>query len=241
MKEPRRAWTVSGVALVSAAITGAAAVSLWWLPCRGQMLLGTPLDASTGSIDPTDACIARMGEGTPFPLPTTAALSVTGLLILTVATIALVAVAWLVPVLREPVSGIRRLVAALPGCATLGVAALAIGIAYDVPGAEAVAYPLTMVVSLLVVSGFAVLLGHVSAWRRYLVAALALSTMGFAGPVVEYLVMASWSELNWDAPPGSGYLTSAVLFLCGIAVSAMARTRSGAVMAEPAVPAEAGR
>ncbi len=216
--DDRRAWWVSGVALVLAAATGAGAVYLWWLPCRGQMLVGTPVDAARGSADASDACIARMGEGTPFPLPTTAVLSAPGLLLLSVVTIGLVAVAWLAPVVTQPLSGIRRSVAALPGCAALGVAALAAGIAYDGPGAEAVAYPLATFLNLLVVAGFAVLVGHASGWRRFLVIAVALGSVGFAGPVVEYLLMVSWSELSWDAPPGSGYLTAALLLLCGVTV-----------------------
>ena len=54
--------------------------------------------------------------------------------------------------------------------------------------------------------------------------------MGFAGPVVDYMLMVWWSELNWDAPPGSGYLTSAVLLVCGITVLTMT------VMARPLPP-----
>ena len=242
MDETRRAWWLSGVALVLAALTGAGAVYLWWLPCRGLMLVGTPLDPSQDSADTSDACIARMGEGTPFPLPTTAVLSAPGLLPLTVVTIGLVAVAWLAPVVTEPLSGVPRLVAALPGCAALGVAALAVGIAYGVPGAEAVAYPLATFLNLLVIAGFAVLLGYASGWRRYLVTALALSSMGFGGPVVEYLVMVSWSELNWDAPPGSGYLSAVLLLHCGqtvLVANGTHRHRRSAVRTD--VPAEAGR
>ena len=54
--------------------------------------------------------------------------------------------------------------------------------------------------------------------------------MGFAGPVVDYMLMVWWSELNGDAPPGSGYLTSAVLLVCGITVLTMT------VMARPLPP-----
>ena len=54
--------------------------------------------------------------------------------------------------------------------------------------------------------------------------------MGFAGPVAEYMLMVWWSELNWDAPPGSGYLTSAVLLVCGITVLTMT------VMGRPSPP-----
>ena len=172
MEERRRAWWASGFALVLAATTGAAAVHLWWLPCRGTMLVGTPLASFGDAADVADGCVDRMGEGTPFPLPTAAASSSPGLLALIVVTIVAVAVAWLLPVLTEPLSGTSRLVAALPGFAALGVAVLAVGIAYDVPGAEEVAYPLATFLNLLVVSGFAVLLGQVGTWPRQLVTAL---------------------------------------------------------------------
>ena len=109
----------------------------------------------------------------------------------------------------------------MPALGAAAVAVLGVGIAYDVPGAEGLAYPLDTFVNLLVVVAVVVLWGHVAARARFLVAALALSSMGFAGPVAEYMVMVWWSELNWDAPPGSGYLTSAVLLVCGITLLTM--------------------
>jgi len=220
MRERRWPWLVTSALLIGAGLTGAAATYLWWLPCQGQMLDGTPLEpASVG--DPGQACIDRMGEGTPFPLTTQAALSATGLLVLATVTMVLVAVAWLLPVFTERVSRVRQLVAALPALGVLAVAVLGVGIAYGVPGAEGLAYPLDTLVNPLVVVAVVILWGHVADRARFLVVALALSSMGFAGPVAEYLLMVRWSELNWDAPPGSGYLTAAFLVTCGIAVLTM--------------------
>ena len=218
--DKRRSWLGASALLIGAGLTGAAATYLWWLPCKGQMLLGTPLGSDSAG-DPGQACIDRMGEGTPIPLPTQAALSAPGLLVLATVTIVLVSVAWLLPVLTQPISRGRQVIAALPALGAAAVAVLGVGIAYEVPGAEDLAYPLDTFVSLLVVVAVVVLWGHVAARARLLVAALALSSMGFAGPVAEYMVMVWWSELNWDAPPGSGYLTAAFLVICGITVLTM--------------------
>ena len=65
--------------------------------------------------------------------------------------------------------------------------------------------------------------------------------MGFAGPDAEYMLIVWWSELNWDAPPGSDYLASAVLLLCGITLLTMAlETRLVPPVGPPVVLAEAG-
>ena len=240
MRERRRPWLVASALLIGAGLSGAAATYLWWLPCRGQMLLGTPLGSDSVN-EPSRACIDRMGAGTPFPLPTQAALSAPGLLILATLTIVLVAIAWLLPVLTHPMSRVRQIIAALPALGALAVAVLGVGIAYGVPGAERLAYPLDTFVNLLVVVAVVVLWGHVTAWARFLVAALALSSMGFAGPVVDYMLMVWWSELNWDAPPGSGYLTSGFLLVCGITVLTMTiRGRLMPPVGPPAELAEAG-
>ncbi|HYI54031.1 MAG TPA: hypothetical protein VEX57_08695 [Microlunatus sp.] len=127
--------------------------------------------------------------------------------------------AWLLLVLTQPMSSVRRVIAAVPALGAAAVAVLGVGIAYEVLGAKGLAYSLDAFVNVLV--AVAVMWGHVAARARLLVAALALSSMGFAGPVAEYMVMVWWSELNWDAPPGSGYLTSAVLLLCGITLLTM--------------------
>ncbi|HEY5784804.1 MAG TPA: hypothetical protein VIT65_08500 [Microlunatus sp.] len=239
MDKRRSPWLVASALLIGAGLTGAAATYLWWLPCRGQMLLGTPLgSASVG--DPGQACIDRMGEGTPFPLPTQAALSAPGLLVLATVTIVLVSVAWLLLVFAQPVSRVRQVIAALPALGAAVVAVLGVGIAYGMAGAEGLAYPLDTFVNLLVVVAVVVLWGHVAARARFLVMALALSSMGFAGPVAEYMVMVWWSELNWDAPPGSGYLTAALLLVCGITVLMMTVIARPSPVVPPEVLAEAG-
>lgn len=218
MNGRRWPWVVSGCCLVLSAVTGAAAVRLWWLPCQGRLLVGTPLGPDFSDSLLGDECIDRMNEGTPFPLPTEAALATPGTLGLATATTLLVAVAWLVPVLAEPISVTRRIAVAMPAFVVGLGAVLGVGIAYGLPGVEAPAYLLATLLPLLVVASLVMVLSQVTARFRYLLAALAVAAMSFFGPVVDYMIMVHWSDANWDAPPGSGYLTAAFLLGCGGAV-----------------------
>lgn len=238
MKERRWPWVISGLALVLAAGTGAVATYLWWLPCRGRMLVGTAYGPRYSDALLGDACIDRMNEGTPFPLPTPAALTAPGLLALSTLTMILVAVAWLVPVLFERMSPGRRLAAVVPALGVLVLALLGAGITYQVPAAEGLAYALAPLINVLVLVGLGAVIGAVRARVRFVVAAIALGSMGFAGPVVEYMIMVHWSDASWDAPPGSGYLTAALLLICGVAVLIMTALSRQPRPASPATATE---
>lgn len=201
MTDHRRVWFASAIALLCAGLAGATATYLWWLPCRGQMLVGTPLAPPFQDDQLTSACASRMNEGTPFPLPSPAALGTPWLLALSTATALLVGVAWLLP-------------------------ALSVGTAYglDLPFLLFfVSVGLDLVIMLFVVVAIARLIaGPRPRWlARFLVVGLAVSSVGTVGMIVEYMVMANWSAASWDSPPGSGYLISAELLLCGIAVLVM--------------------
>jgi hypothetical protein len=37
------------------------------------------------------------------------------------------------------------------------------------------------------------------------------TAFGFVHAVAEYIAMTTFSDANWDVPPGTGYLTAAVL------------------------------
>lgn len=216
MDERRSPWLVSGVLLICAGLAGAVATHLWWLPCRGQMVIGTPLGPEFSDHLMTSACTDRMNEGTPFPLPTEASLSTPWLLFLSSATMLLVALAWLVPVLRAAIGWQPRVIMALPAAGIVMVAGLGVGIAHGSAVAEGLAYPLDTMITLVIVPAVVIVIAApVRRPSRFLVAALAVSSMGFFGAVAEYLLMASWSDAAWDAPPGSGYLTAGLLVLCG--------------------------
>jgi hypothetical protein len=221
MKERRWPWLVSGLALVLASISGAAATYLWWLPCRGRMLVGTDFGPRYSDALLGEECIDRMNEGTPFPLPTEAALTAPGLLLLSTVTMILVAVAWLVPVAALPVSGTARWGMALPGLTVLAVAVLGVGTTYGT-SVESLGYLLDSLLSVFALVGLGVVLvAQVPGQVRFGVVTLSVSALGFAGMVADYMLMIRWSDADWDSPPGSGYLTAALLLLCGIAVLIM--------------------
>lgn len=220
----RRVWFASSIALLCAGLAGATATYLWWLPCRGQMLVGTPLAPPFQDDQLTSACASRMNEGTPFPLPSPAALGTPWLLALSTATSLLVGVAWLLPALTLP--RVAPAVFAMPGIGVVAIAALGVGTAYglDFPFLLFfVSVGLDLVIMLFVVVAIARLIaGPRPRWlARFLVVGLAVSSVGTVGMIVEYTVMANWSAASWDSPPGSGYLISAELLLCGIAVLVM--------------------
>lgn len=60
-------WLLSSLLLAAAALAAGLATYLFWLPCRGSMLLGSmffPVDIGS---EFSDACLVRMDTGTPFP------------------------------------------------------------------------------------------------------------------------------------------------------------------------------
>lgn len=212
----RRPWVVSGLALIAAALTGAAATYLWWLPCQGRMLVGTPYGPRFSDDLLGAACIDRMDEGTPFPLPTEAALSTPGLLQLSTLTVVLVAVAWLVPAAFLRVDPTARTGIALPGWALLVVAGLGIATAL---GGSAIGLLASISLDTLVAVGLVVLVtNRPPGLVRWVVMAPSLLAFGLTGLFADYSLMVRWSEANWDSPPGSGYLPSALFLVSGIVV-----------------------
>jgi hypothetical protein len=178
------------------------------------------------------ACIDRMNEGTPFPLPTWVALTTPGLLLLSTVTMILVGLAWLVPVAALPLSRSARVAIALPGLSVLGVALLGVGTAYLPEATEALGYFLDFLLNLFAMVGLGLLIAaRVPGLARFVVLTLCVSAFGFFGMVGDYLIMVHWSDANWDSPPGSGYLTAALLLVSGCAVLIMT-----ALSRQPAQP-----
>lgn len=220
----RLSWLIAGLSLIIGGLVAAAATYLWWLPCRGRMLVGTRLGPPYSDSLLGEACIDRMNEGTPFPLPTEAALTAPGLLLLSTLTMILTGMAWLAPVASLPVSSTARLGIALPGFALLALAAVGLGTAYGSESwaADALGFFLEMILHLLVLVSIGALIAlRTPGLARFLVVALPVSAFGFFGMVLDYVVMIRWSDADWDSPPGSGYLTAGLLLLCGLAVLIM--------------------
>jgi hypothetical protein len=84
-------------------------------------------------------------------------------------------------------------------------------------------YPLDAVVEQRV--GWVVALVVISAWQpevrrrgvlRLTVVLWGVTAFGAIHTIVEYVVMTSFSEADWDAPPGTGYLTVATITISAI-------------------------
>lgn len=242
MKERRWPWTVSGLSLTLAAVTGAVATYLWWLPCRGRMLVGTAFGPTYSDALLGDGCIDRMNEGTPYPLPTEAAWTAPGLLALSTLTMILVAVAWVVPVAVLPMTALARAGIAVPGVTVALVALMGVATALGPESVEPLAYLLDFLLNISAVVGLGLLIAaRAPGLARFVLVAVCVSAFGFFGMIGDYMIMVHWSDASWDSPPGSGYLTAALLLVCGVAVLIMtALSRQSRPMAEPVELEEVG-
>ncbi len=211
--------------LVSGLAVGRATYLLW-LPCRGSMLDGTILKAYGGS-DITDACYTQMDSGRPLPAVAASYSELMGFAMLAAAAAWLVLVLalrwrWTQRVLMLPLVGALayagagglapELVVQLPEAGTRGIIDLALLAA--VLGAAAGA------------DHTKVLAGPVGvpAWRACLPLA-AIAGFGMVGALVDYSIMVVWSDLNWDTPPGMGYLSAAALVMVAVATVVLALRR----------------
>jgi hypothetical protein len=159
------------------------------------------------------ACDARMDGDITEQAPWTSELHV--------AAVALVGVAWLALVLGMRWELKTKAVAALPGLATLALAGA-------LPIAEATANPddsLPMVLAFTIEGSVFVALLAISAWQRDLqgrhflrlmVVLWGTTAFGALHTIAEYVAMIIFSERDWDDPPGTGYLTVAVITISAI-------------------------
>jgi hypothetical protein len=226
---------------MAALMLAAAAATVWstylhWLPCRGTMLSATMLHGYAYGPDFSDTCLRRMDTGPPFrhlpkPAETTPGASELGL----VAT-ALAGLAWLTLVLGLEWSLKTKAVAALPGVATLvvaGVGSAALGDAGRgmddyLSGWLWLAIDGAAVISAVLILGCQTEVGG-RGQLRLMLALWGATAFGFVHGYAEYMVMGIFSDANWDFPPGTGYLTAAVLILSSILTLVMMpiRARTG--------------
>ena len=57
--------------------------------------------------------------------------------------------------------------------------------------------------------------------RRLVVVLWGTTAFGFIHLMAEYTIMTNFSDRNWDSPPGTGYLTVAVIALSAILAAIM--------------------
>lgn len=207
--------------VLGAAVATALSTYLHWLPCRGTMLSGSILRGYTYGPDFTEACLRRMDTGLPFPFPPELAERAPGAAELGLVAVVLAGLAWLVVVLTlRRSSRASALVAGLPALTNLALAgwgAYALGHADRDPYAGGALWLLAGV-------DVAAVAAVVAIWRgkpeigpadvvRLLVVLWGVTAFGFLRSAAEYIAMGTFSDANWDVPPGTGYLTSAGLAL----------------------------
>jgi hypothetical protein len=210
--------------MLAAAATFAWSTYLHWLPCRGSMLLGSIIqgDDSVGGTF-SDLCLRRMdGDQGPWESE------------LNVVAMVLLGVAWLALVL-----GLRWQPRTKAVAAVLGLAMLALRPSF-IPLMLLLNSEVAAVVALVVISvwqpevrGRGVLRLAVVLWG--------ITAFGAIHTIVEYVVMTTFSDADWDAPPGTGYLTVATITISAILTVIMTlRTPTRTGDDEPQVDPRAG-
>lgn len=179
------------------------------------MLVGTMLESGDADVPP--GCYERMDQGLPYQAEAyhSAAL-VNGLIALSLLAGAL---AWLVLVIGLPwrrgvrwcllgpsvALGVAATVALLPGTADR----------LSLTGALVLVDVATLVAVIALAAAFA---GDDHVPRRLWLPLAAVGTLGLSAKLVDYVVMIGWSELDWDTPPGTGYVGAALLVAVSIAM-----------------------
>lgn len=234
-------WFAAGALLLLAGALAAWSVYLLWLPCQGSMLDGTVLGPKE-SPDITDACLRRMDEGFPFMYfaedvgQTPSASQIGGVAMV------LAAASWIVLVLGLRLSWGTRCSALIAGVAPTVLALVSLSAALN-PGpdidalisgwlwisVDAVAFVVFMVVAMArsdlgvdILPGMAIVL-------------CGATVFGFAHPILDYATMITFNEYNWDTPPGTGWISVAVLVIAGSASVVYGLRRRDARVVEPSM------
>jgi hypothetical protein len=199
VREQRWPWFLTAGLMLASAAAFAWSTYLHWLPCRGSMLLGSIIqgDDSVGG-EFSDLCLRRMdGDQGPWESE------------LQVVARVLLGVAWLALVL-----GLRWQLRTKAVAAVLGLATLAL---------RDGSIPLMLLLNSEVAA--VVALVAILPWQpevrgrrvlRLVVVLWGVTAFGAIHMIVEYVVMINFSDANWDAPPGTGYLTVATITISAI-------------------------
>ena len=217
MREQRWPWLLTAGLMLAAAAATARSTYLYWLPCKGSMLRGSIINyyVDVGrKFSP--ACKQAMDGDVALVVPWTSGLNLVAM--------ALLGVAWLTLVVGLRWRWRTRVVAALPGLATLAVAAA---------GAAAIGDPkpfeytpplmgLVMFLELLAVAALVwILVWQPEARARRIAPRLVVvlsgtTAFGFVHVITEYFTMLSFGGGNGDMPIGYGYLIFATITISAI-------------------------
>lgn len=221
-------WLFSALLLLLAAAATAWSTYLFWLPCQGSMLEGSVFDRNrTGSFF-SDACLRRMDAGMPFPFAPGAFERTPGSSEAAAAGMVLAGLAWVPLLLGLGWKRRTRYVAAAPvvvslllaaGCWVSGRAAgdNTVGDRYfwSVLGIELA----VLVAAVLVWIEEEGLTGRSLA--RVVLLAWGASAFGLFHVAMEFGMMITFSETNWDVPPGTGYGIALVLAVSALGTAAI--------------------
>jgi uncharacterized membrane protein len=229
VSEQRWPWLLTSALMLASAAAAARSTYLYWLPCRGTMLEGTIIQPHVGDgrsyeeyekLDPAvkasmDACLRRMDGDISELAPWTSELGV--------AATALAGVAWLTLVLGLRWQLRTKAVAALPGLATLVVALAEAAALGDAGHDREDSLPMMLLFSIELSA--VVALVAILAWQsevigrcllRLVVVLWGTTAFGAIHTIAEYVAMIIFSDRDWDTPPGTGYLTVAVITISAI-------------------------
>jgi hypothetical protein len=216
MTERRWRWVTAAGLLLAAAVAAGHAVYLYWLPCRGAMLSGTVLRGYAYGPDFGEVCLRRMDTGMPFPYPGEPVAWAGGAGPLGASAMVLAGLAWLVLTWGSGESVGTNAAIAGPGLLTVGLAVHAL-LAAESFSYGAVLMILWILVEVTALGAVLGLLepgfGHDGPALPLVVAAWGSTAFGGFHQIADFIAMVAFSEADWDVPPGTGYLTTAVLAL----------------------------
>lgn len=238
-------WFAAGILLFASAALAAWSVHLLWLPCRGIMLDGTVLGPRV-TADISDACLRRMDEGIPFfhfaeDVGRSPSASQVGGFSMVLAT-----ASWIVLILGLRLSWGTRLialVAAVPP-AILATLNLSAAVTPD-PGVDAtISGWLWISVEAVAIVVLVLLSLRKDGFGRGILPGLAfvlwgVTVFGMLHAMTEYFGMQMFNEYNWDVPPGTGWISVAVLVIAGSASLGYGLRRPDAPIMKPWVSSAA--
>lgn len=194
----------------------AAGISTWlmWLPCQGMMFNGLfGLREASGF---SDACLARMDGDGALPLAI-------GVVQFRALSAILLGLGWwtyasALPALQAP--RVSRTLILLPILPIVWFAAETLlstdgGTLWEATSAAA------MISLTSALAGIIILLHPAENRARYvgLIGLCGVSSYGVVHAAGDYMFMIGFHTANWDVPPGTGYLSTLVMAVCGVVVA----------------------
>jgi hypothetical protein len=212
VREQRWPWLLTAGLMLAAAAATARSTYLYWLPCKGSMLRGSLINyyVDVGrKFSP--ACRQAMDGDVALVVPWTSGLNLVAM--------ALLGVAWLTLVVGLRWRWRTRVVAALPGLATLAVAAAGATAIGD-PKPFEYSPPLMGLVAFLELLAIVALV-WILVWQpearsrnncaRLVVVLSGTTAFGFVHVITEYFTLLSFGGGNGEMPIGYGYLIFATI------------------------------